>query len=112
MAEKFHFETFTNLMTISPVRALEYRDRCHKWLIEETKEEAIKEEATQVKTELKEDVNWLEIKVDDFTDDEEETPVEFTRADLIEKLTNAKITFHPNSKDDTLLKKCIENNLI
>jgi hypothetical protein len=106
MAEKFFFETFTNLMTISPAKALEYRDRCHQSLIEEnqTKQEEIIEE----KSTLKEDVNWLEIRVDDFTEDE----VEFTRADLIEKLNTAWIKFMPNSKDETLLQKCITNNLI
>ena len=92
MAEKFFFETFTNLMTISPKKALEYRDRCSQ--------------AKETPTELKGD--WLEIKVDDFTEDE----VEFTRADLIEKLNNAWVKFTWNSKDETLLQKCITNNLI
>jgi hypothetical protein len=50
MAEKFHFETFTNLMTISPKKALEYRDRCSQ-KVEETQEQ------TKKVTELKEDVN-------------------------------------------------------
>jgi hypothetical protein len=62
MAEKFFFETFTNLMTISPKRAMEYRDRCHLTTIEKVEEKTteIKEEkTTEIKTsdEIKEDIN-------------------------------------------------------
>lgn len=43
---------------------------------------------------------------------EENSNIEFTREDLISKLETAGIKYMPNSKDETLLKKCIENNLI
>jgi hypothetical protein len=99
MSQKFDFEMFTSLMASSPKRALEYRDKCHEWLIK--KEEVVEE---TIVTETTED--W--INVDDFTEDE----VEFTRADLIEKLNTAWIKFMPNSKDETLLQKCITNNLM
>lgn len=110
MAEQFHYETFVNLMTVSPQRALEYRDRCHN-LIKEDKQvkevKEIKEEIKEVKT------DWIELNPDDFTEDEEdEVKTEFTREDLINKLNTAWIKFVASSKDETLLKKCIENNLI
>jgi Fe2+ transport system protein B len=47
-----------------------------------------------------------------FLFEEETEPVTFTREDLENKLNSANISFQKNCKDDTLLKKCIENNLI
>jgi hypothetical protein len=69
--------------------------------IETAPKEEIKETWPKVAESL-ENVSFKEIK---------ET-VDFTKEDLISKLKEAKIPYHWNSKDETLLKLCIENNLI
>ena len=86
---------FVKFFKKSPRRAYEYR-RDALWC--EIPNEYLTEEEKNTKTEEK--------KV------EETQKVEFTRADLIEKLEKAGITYVKTSKDDTLLKKCIENNLL
>lgn len=110
---EFNFQTFTNLMTISPERAMKYRDECHQAMKKEVKEET--QEVIEPIITPKNNIDTIEYNPDDFTEDEEETQeekTEFTREDLISKLKNANIKYMPNSKDETLLKKCIENNLI
>lgn len=106
MKEKFSFELFTSLMTSSPAKAFAYRESCSnsKEVKEEIKEEVKAKELTN------------EINPDDFTEDDEEEvkeeKIEFNRDDLIAMLNKADIKFATNSKDETLLKKCLENNLI
>lgn len=51
-------------------------------------------------------------KVEEIEEETQEEQTEFTRDDLIKKLTEAGIKVHPATKDETLLKKAIENNLI
>lgn len=132
---KFDFQTFTNLMKMSPAKALEYRDNCHNY-----------KEPTENEAKVTKNDENTEYNPDDFTEDdeiwdisnetenndvvvveeektvekeveivekvEETQNVEFTREDLIKKLTEAGVKVHPATKDNTLLKKAIENNLI
>ena len=125
--EKFSFETFTNLMKIDLNRAIEYRDNCHASLKKDNEDPQVVEfsEEKEIKWEENQE-NILEVNPDDFTWDNEEIEtiieeviikeetqtIEFTREELIEKLQEAKIFIPPKIKDETLLKKCIENNLI
>lgn len=121
----FDFETFTNLMIQSPERAFAYRDNCHKttktaeiWAItiDKISDDLVigNNENSSILDNISEEkitnlvIEW---EYDDFTEEETE-PVTFTREDLENKLNSANITFQKNCKDDTLLKKCIENNLI
>ena len=124
----FDFNTFTNLMTLNPERAMKYRDECHQTIKTQVKEQKVdtKEENTENSTNNIENIDY---NPDDFTEDDEiedlsndnssndidvqkEEKIEFTRADLIAKLENAGITYVKTSKDETLLRKCIENNLL
>ena len=111
--EKFYFETFVNLMATSPKKAIEYRDRCHQNTKSNAEVEQINE---RVSIEKNEEVTSTGVDPKDFTEDEDEVKdgekVDFTREDLISKLKKASITVNPRSKDETLLRKCIENNLI
>jgi len=104
-------QTFANFFKQSPLKAYQYRKDC-LWceIPEEFQpkiniiEPVITEEMVELKKEVDEEIKVL---VEKDLDN-----IEFTRADLIEKLNTAWIKFMPNSKDETLLKKCVENNLI
>jgi len=50
----FDFNIFTNLMTMSPERAMKYRDECHKKTISQVKE---------IKIEKKEEIIALKLQV-------------------------------------------------
>jgi len=144
----FDFNIFTNLMTMSPERAMKYRDECHKKTISQVKEIKIEKKEEIIEKPVN-NIENIDYNPDDFTEDDENEDlsnditsddtntkedektsiieekkedilentenswnIEFTRADLIEKLENAGITYVKTSKDETLLKKCIDNNLL
>ena len=94
---KFSYETFQNLFRNSPEKAFAYRDGLKT-----------QETATTIKETTKEDT--IQAEVVENTSEAEQ--VSFTRADLEQKLKDAGIKFSHLSKDETLLQKCIENNLI
>jgi len=62
-----------------------------------------KEEKTSIIEDKKEDI---------LENSENSSKIEFTRDDLIAKLEKAGITYVKTSKDETLLRKCLANNLI
>lgn len=115
--QSFDHRTYTNLLKQSSELGKQYRIDC--WLEKKvvTKEESNKNATEEVKNiaaidwkVTEEETSNTEIIEDKISEDTEN--VEFTKEDLITKLKDAKIKFHPNSKDETLLKKCIENNII
>lgn len=103
---------FVRFFKQSPRTAYEYRKNAlwyeipEEYLTEEEKNsnkwaitnEIVNNDIIEVKEEIKAEI------VDNN--------IEFTREDLVSKLETAGIKYMPNSKDETLLKKCIENNLI
>lgn len=88
----FNFETFTNLMKLSPTRAFEYRDKCHN----ETK-------TVETAPIINDIVENEEIQTEE---------INITREELKDLLKNAWIEFKWNSKTDVLVNLAIENNLI
>ncbi len=84
----------------------EYLTEDEKKLVEVEKSQ---EFTTTIVETPKEDITQAEV-TENTTEDTEQ--VSFTRADLEQKLKDAGIKFSHLSKDETLLQKCIENNLM
>ena len=115
---------FVKFFHKSPRLAYEYRKNAlwceipEEYMTEEEKQAKILDlsnDITSNDTIIKEDEKTSiigEEKEDILENDENSWDIEFTRADLIEKLENASITYIKTSKDETLLRKCIENNLL
>ena len=115
---------FVKFFHKSPRLAYEYRKNAlwceipEEFMTEEEKQAkiwAINDEKTSNDTNIKEDekTSIIEDKKEDILENTEKTwDIESTRADLIAKLENAGITYVKTSKDETLLRKCIENNLL
>lgn len=117
--------TFVKFFKKDPLKAFQYRKDCLGIEIPEEYLEKINPEVeiNEVLENINTDKDWepevletLEVATDtegiEEVVSEETQPIEFTREELIEKLKSANIFVPPKIKDDTLLKKCIENNLI
>lgn len=88
--QNFSFEIFNNLFKRDPEKAIAYRDK-HR-----NPEIVAKEKGIETPTE----------------DTIEDTPLEITEDELKAKLKEAWVKFHHKSKSETLVKLCIENNLL
>lgn len=112
--KQFDHKTYVRLMRESWDLALQYRKDCG--LLQETPKTApiSNDTSSQDTTQAEETKNTSEevkneTKIDEV---EKNDAIEFTREDLEKKLTDAGVKFSHLAKDETLLKKCIENNLI
>ena len=97
---KFDIRVFANLFKQNPLEAFQYRKNCNG---DEIPEEYRKNLETEGENDLK---KW------DESDSKEENDKEYSREDLIAILEENNINYVKTSKTETLLKKCIENNLI
>lgn len=115
---------FVKFFHKSPRLAYEYRKNAlwceipEEFMTEEEKQAkiwVISNDITSNDTIIKEDekTSIIEDKKEDILENTENSSnIEFTRVDLIAKLENAGITYIKTSKDETLLRKCLANNLI
>lgn len=107
----FSFETFQNIWRQQGQKKAEsYRDSFKTPKTSDLSNETIAEDTTQA--EVVENPSD-EVEIETKSEEVEKTDtVEFTREDLEKKLNDAGVKFSHLAKDETLLKKCIENNLI
>ena len=105
-------KTFVNFFKSSPRKAYEYR-RDALW--NEIPDEYKTDEEKGIKISIDEVIEMVEekeLEVDTVETIEPVEPIEFTKEDLQAKLKEAGINFSPNAGSETLLKRCIENNLV